>query len=153
MKRVFITAGLACALAAPPFAAAQSADQPVRGQAGATGQGGTAVATPAIVGQAKAGTAQDHAAGSAALAASDKAFAMSAAAFDRAYMAIMFQRTSTTAKNADLKARAGKTLPTLKEHQQMARDVSDKVRGGSSGHPSAPAGHTTDKPESPSGRK
>ncbi|MEO8522648.1 MAG: DUF4142 domain-containing protein [Acidobacteriota bacterium] len=68
---------------------------------------------------------------------------LNGAAFDRAYMAIMvadhnkdvseFQRASTTAKNADLKAWAGKTLPTLKEHQQP--------------------GHATDKPESPSGRK
>lgn len=233
MKRVFITAGLACMLVLPQVAAAQSADQPVHGKTGATGQGGTAVATPATAGQVKAGTGQDHA-GSGALAASDKAFATSAGrggiaevemgklasdhaanadvkqfgqrmvddhgkandelkawaaknsmtlpsepgakekaelkrlsglngtAFDRAYMAIMvadhnkdvseFQRASNTAKNADLKAWAGKTLPTLKEHQQMARDISDKVRG-SSAHPSAPASHTTDKPESHSGRK
>lgn len=232
MKRVLITAGFACALALPQFAAAQAADQPVHGKPGATGQGGTAVARPAPIGQATAGTTEDPAARSAALSVSDKGFAMSAArggmaevamgklasdhaahadvkqfgqrmiddhgkagdelkawaskndvtlpsepgakekaeikrlsglngaAFDRAYMAIMladhnkdvseFQRASTTAKNADLKAWAGKTLPTLKEHQQMARDVSDRVRGGSSAHPSAPAGH---KPESPSGRK
>jgi putative membrane protein len=66
---------------------------------------------------------------------------LSGAAFDRAYMADMvidhnkdvaeFQRASTTAKDADLKAWAAKTLPTLKDHQQSAKTINTKVKGGS----------------------
>ncbi len=232
MKRVFITAGLACALALPQIAAAQTADWPVHGKTGAAGQGGTAVATPSAPAQPKA--RMDHdAAGSGTMAAADKAFATNAArggmaevemgklaadhasnadvkqfgqrmvddhgkandelkawasknsvtlpaepsakqkadlkrlsglngsAFDRAYMTVMvadhnedvaeFQRASKTAKNADLKAWAAKTLPTLQEHQQMAREVSGKARGAASDRP-APAAHTGAKPD-PTGRK
>ena len=64
---------------------------------------------------------------------------LSGAAFDRAYMAAMvadhnnavasFQRASKTARDPDLKAWAGKTLPTLQDHQKMAREISSKVRG------------------------
>ena len=64
---------------------------------------------------------------------------LSGAQFDRAYMAAMvadhdkdvaaFQRASKTARDADLKAWAGKTLPTLQEHQKMAKDINAKVRG------------------------
>ena len=66
-------------------------------------------------------------------------------AFDKAYMADMvadhnkdvaaFMRASKTAKDADLKAFAGKTLPTLQEHQRMAKDVAGKVRGTAAGAP------------------
>jgi putative membrane protein len=62
---------------------------------------------------------------------------LSGAAFDRAYMAAMvadhnedvaaFQRESKTAKDADLKAWAAKTLPTLQDHQKMAKDINAKV--------------------------
>jgi putative membrane protein len=65
---------------------------------------------------------------------------LSGAAFDRAYMTAMvmdhnkdvseFQRASTTAKDADLKAWAAKTLPTLKDHQQSANTINTKVKGG-----------------------
>jgi putative membrane protein len=41
-----------------------------------------------------------------------------------------FQHAAKTAKDADLKAWAGKTLPTLEEHQKMAKEISAKVRGG-----------------------
>lgn len=73
---------------------------------------------------------------------------LSGAAFDRAYMAAMvadhnkdvaaFMRESKTAKDPDLKAFAGKTLPTLQEHQKMAKDINAKVAG---------AAKTTAKPK------
>jgi putative membrane protein len=57
--------------------------------------------------------------------------------FDKAYMKHMvedhvkdvgeFEKASTTAQDSDLKAWAGKTLPTLKEHLQLAQTVSGKV--------------------------
>jgi len=56
---------------------------------------------------------------------------MSGAEFDRAYMNMMvsdhnkdvaeFEKESTKGGDPDLKAFAAKTLPTLKEHQQMAK--------------------------------
>jgi putative membrane protein len=59
--------------------------------------------------------------------------------FDKAYIQAMvadhnkdvaaFTRASKSAKDADLKAWAGKTLPTLQDHQKMAKDLSAKVRG------------------------
>lgn len=62
---------------------------------------------------------------------------LSGAAFDRAYMASMvadhnkdvaaFTRESKMAKDAELKAWAGKTLPTLQEHQKMAKTINAKV--------------------------
>jgi putative membrane protein len=70
---------------------------------------------------------------------------MSGDAFDRAYAAHMvtahakavssFQSASKTAKNADLKAWAAKTLPTLQEHHKMARDINAKV--GTASKPTA----------------
>jgi putative membrane protein len=58
-------------------------------------------------------------------------------AFDKAYMRAMvsdhkedvakFRRESTSGKNADLKAWAGKTLPTLEDHLKMAQDTATKV--------------------------
>lgn len=60
-----------------------------------------------------------------------KLSAMSGAEFDRAYMNMMvsdhnkdvaaFEKESTKGGDPDLKAFAAKTLPTLKEHQQMAK--------------------------------
>lgn len=79
---------------------------------------------------------------------------LSGDAFDKAYMADMvadhnkdvaaFTRASKTAKDADLKAWAGKTLPTLQEHQKMAKDVAAKVRGTAAG--AKPAGTAPKKP-------
>jgi putative membrane protein len=72
---------------------------------------------------------------------------MTGSAFDRAYMAAMvadhnqdvaaFQRESKAAKDADLKAWAAKTLPTLQDHQKSAKEINAKVRGGASKPPAA----------------
>ena len=69
----------------------------------------------------------------------DKLSKMSGDAFDKAYMAHMvsahakavaaFQRESKSGGNADLKAWADKTLPTLQEHHTMARSLNTKVAG------------------------
>lgn len=58
-------------------------------------------------------------------------------AFDKAYMHEMvadhqhdvaaFKKESTSGKDADLKAWAGKTLPTLQDHLKMAQDAASKV--------------------------
>lgn len=76
------------------------------------------------------------------LAAADKATLdrlskLSGEAFDRAYMSDMvkdhrkdvaeFKKEATAGKDADVKAFAGKTLPTLEEHLKMAQDVHGKV--------------------------
>ena len=84
----------------------------------------------------------------------DKLAKLSGAAFDRAYMTAMvadhnkdvaeFKHASTTAKNADLKAWAAKTLPTLEEHQKMATETNAKVKG-SAGTASEPAAAGTPK--------
>jgi putative membrane protein len=70
-------------------------------------------------------------------AASDRLAKLSGAAFDRAYMQEMvkdhdkdvaaFKRASATATDADLKGWAGKTLPTLEEHQKMAKSINAKL--------------------------
>jgi len=62
---------------------------------------------------------------------------LSTAEFDRAYMQDMvkdhdkdvaaFKHASMTAADADLKAWAAKTLPTLEEHQQQAKSISAKL--------------------------
>ena len=72
-------------------------------------------------------------------ATTDKLSKLSGADFDREYMDMMvkdhtkdvkeFEDASTKAKDADIKAWAAKTLPTLREHLQMARDVNSKVSG------------------------
>jgi putative membrane protein len=66
---------------------------------------------------------------------------LSGPAFDRAYMQAMvsdhekdigeFRTESRSGKDADVKAWAAKTLPTLEEHLKMARDASGAV--GTSG--------------------
>jgi putative membrane protein len=58
--------------------------------------------------------------------------------FDRAYMEMMvddhdkavsmFENAANNSTDADIKAFAAKTLPTLKEHQQMAKDLNAKVK-------------------------
>jgi len=62
---------------------------------------------------------------------------LSGAAFDREYMSHMvkdhnkdvaeFEKVSNQAGNADLKNFASKTLPTLREHLQLAKDTAKKV--------------------------
>lgn len=70
-------------------------------------------------------------------AAFDHLSSMSGGAeFDKMYMQHMvedhdkavadFDKASTSATDADLKAWAGKTLPTLKEHQTMAKSIAAK---------------------------
>ncbi len=70
----------------------------------------------------------------------DQLSKLSGDAFDRAYMKMMvkdhtkdvadFQKASSKGMDADVKGFASKTLPTLQEHLQMARDVNGKVSGG-----------------------
>jgi putative membrane protein len=67
----------------------------------------------------------------------DRLSKLSGAAFDRAYMREMvsdhdkdvaaFKKQSTSASDADLKAWAAKTLPTLQEHQTMAKQINGKL--------------------------
>lgn len=62
---------------------------------------------------------------------------MSGAEFDKAYMTHMvedhekdvaeFDKASTSASDADIKAFAGKTLPVLREHLQLAKTTAGKV--------------------------
>jgi putative membrane protein len=66
---------------------------------------------------------------------------LAGADFDRTYMEAMvkdheeavqlFETESKDGQDAALKEWAGKTLPTLKTHLEMARDVAKKVKGGS----------------------
>jgi putative membrane protein len=67
----------------------------------------------------------------------DKLSKLSGADFDREFMSMMikdhakevkeFEGVSTKAKDTDVKDWAAKTLPTLREHLQMARDINTKV--------------------------
>jgi putative membrane protein len=69
----------------------------------------------------------------------DRLAKLSGDAFDKAYMRLMvadhthdvaaFKRESSGAKDPDLKAWAGKTLPTLEDHMKMAKDTNAKVGG------------------------
>jgi putative membrane protein len=71
----------------------------------------------------------------------DKMQKLSGAAFDKAYMADMladhkkdvadFRKESKSAKDPEVKAFAGKTLPTLEEHLRMAQDTDKSVRTAS----------------------
>lgn len=66
---------------------------------------------------------------------------LSGAAFDRAYMSAMvndhvkdvnaFKREASAGKDADVKAFAAKTLPTLQDHLMMARNADKQVIGTS----------------------
>jgi putative membrane protein len=79
----------------------------------------------------------------------DRLTKMSGAAFDRAYMQHMladhrkdvneFKRESTNGKDPEVKAWAGKTLPTLEEHLKMAQDA-NKAVGTSGSKASTPKG-------------
>ena len=67
----------------------------------------------------------------------DHLSSMSGAEFDKMYMQHMvedhnkdvgeFEKASTSATDADVKTWAGKTLPTLKEHQSMAKEIAAKM--------------------------
>ena len=69
----------------------------------------------------------------------DKLSKMKGDAFDKFYMSHMvtahqqavglFSKESKGGKDADVKAWAGKTLPTLQEHLKMARGINAKVAG------------------------
>jgi putative membrane protein len=73
----------------------------------------------------------------------DRLAKLNGAAFDKAYMQDMvtdhkqdvakFRKESTSAHDADLKAWAGKTLPTLEDHLKMAQDTASKVGAASAG--------------------
>lgn len=72
----------------------------------------------------------------------DKMARLTGADFDREYMkhqvndhdkaVALFEKQSKSGKDSELKAFAGRTLPTLKEHQQMAKDINSKVNGKTS---------------------
>ena len=72
----------------------------------------------------------------------DRLSKLNGADFDRAYMKEMvkdhdkdvkaFQKEADSGKDSDLKAWASKTLPTLKEHQDQAKQVHASVQGKSS---------------------
>jgi len=68
----------------------------------------------------------------------DRLAKLQGAAFDRAYMKDMvkdhktdvaeFQKEANNGKNAQLKAFASDTLPTLQEHLRMAEDTNTKLK-------------------------
>lgn len=96
----------------------------------------------------------------------DRLSKLSGAQFDRAYMQAMvrdhrkdvneFKRESTSGKDADVKAFASKTLPTLEEHLKLAQDANRAVgttgtvekgskksgASGTSGHDAGPGSST-----------
>lgn len=71
-------------------------------------------------------------------AALDHLTSLNGAEFDKAYMQHMvedhdkdvgeFDKASTSAQDSDVKGWAGKTLPTLKEHQQLAKEIARKMK-------------------------
>lgn len=87
----------------------------------------------------------------------DRLAKLSGAAFDRAYMQEMvtdhrkdvnaFRKESQSGKDAEVKAWAGKTLPTLEEHLQMAQSAS-RAAVGTSG---TKTGTETERGTGPSG--
>lgn len=82
----------------------------------------------------------------------DKLSKLSGAAFDHEYMSMMvkdhvedvaeFEREATSGADADVKQWAGRTVPTLRQHLQMAQETAGKV--GASGATPA-AGGTSNK--------
>jgi putative membrane protein len=91
-------------------------------------------------------------------AVKDRLAKLNGAAFDKAYMTAMvadhkedvakFRHESTSAHNADLKAWAGKTLPTLEDHLKMAQDTASKVGAASGGAKSKGAAKSKGKGKS-----
>ncbi|MFL6275107.1 MAG: DUF4142 domain-containing protein [Blastocatellia bacterium] len=80
----------------------------------------------------------------------DKLSKLSGAAFDREYMSMMvkdhvedvaeFERAAATGSDNDVKAWAGRTVPTLRQHLQMAQETAGKV--GATGGAAPAAGGT-----------
>jgi putative membrane protein len=76
-------------------------------------------------------------------ATQDRLSKLSGAAFDRAYIQEMvadhkkdvadFRKESQSGSDSEVKAWAGKTLPTLEEHYKMVQDISSSLRGGAVG--------------------
>jgi putative membrane protein len=70
----------------------------------------------------------------------DRLTKLSGAAFDREYMTMMvkdhvedvseFERESASGSDTDVKAWAGRTVPTLRQHLQMAQETATKVGAG-----------------------
>jgi putative membrane protein len=70
----------------------------------------------------------------------DKLSKLSGAAFDKAYVKMMvddhkkdvaeFKKTSTSAKDADVKSFASTTLPTLQDHLKMIEDIHSRMSKG-----------------------
>jgi putative membrane protein len=70
----------------------------------------------------------------------DRLSKLSGAAFDSAYVSEMvkdhiediaeFEKETNEGQNSDVKAWAAKTLPMLREHLQMIRDIEARMRGG-----------------------
>lgn len=100
--------------------------------------GGSSSTSSASSGTMSSASSTDsHSAHKSMMKQHDKLSKLSGADFDREYMSLMvkdhtkdvkeFEDASTKAKDADLKAWASKTLPTLREHLQMARDINGKV--------------------------
>ncbi|MFN2529876.1 MAG: DUF4142 domain-containing protein [Pyrinomonadaceae bacterium] len=68
----------------------------------------------------------------------DRLNKLSGADFDREYITLMvedhdkavsaFQDEAQSGSDAEIKAFATKTLPTLQEHQRMAKDIRDKIK-------------------------
>jgi putative membrane protein len=81
----------------------------------------------------------------------DKLNALSGAAFDKAYMAMMvkdhkkdvseFQKESKSGKDSDLKSFASTTLPTLQNHLKMAQDINSRLSKGGSATGASHSGH------------
>ncbi|HKQ09142.1 MAG TPA: DUF4142 domain-containing protein [Blastocatellia bacterium] len=77
----------------------------------------------------------------------DKLSKLSGAAFDREYMSMMvkdhvedvaeFEREAATGSDSDVKAWAGRTVPTLRQHLQMAQDAAGKVGATGGAAPAA----------------
>ena len=74
----------------------------------------------------------------------DTMSAMSGAEFDKHYMAMMvedhvkdvamFEHEAKSGKDAEVKAWAAATLPILREHQRMAKEVAAKIGHAGMGH-------------------
>ncbi|HJQ26055.1 MAG TPA: DUF4142 domain-containing protein [Blastocatellia bacterium] len=77
----------------------------------------------------------------------DKLSKLSGAAFDREYMSMMvkdhvedvaeFEREAASGTDTDVKGWAGRTVPTLRQHLQMAQETAGKV--GAAGGAATPA--------------
>jgi putative membrane protein len=89
----------------------------------------------------------------------DRLAKLNGAAFDKAYMSEMvsdhqkdvaaFQREARSGTDADIKAWAQKTVPTLQEHLKLAKQVSSQVSGrvGTTGKGHAPGATKEETPQ------